>query len=125
MIDLIGAILFIEIHSVIDWYQIVVLNRPINHTKETTWVIIILVVLCIIRAFFDWRMAFVDAISFLPFRWVLFDASLNLMRGKRFDYLGTTSMLDRFLTAHKGWQYILKAVPLIIVSIIDILILHK
>ncbi len=39
------------------------------------------------------------ATSVLPLRWIFHDLTLNLLRGLRWDYLGTRSSADRFSRA--------------------------
>lgn len=56
-------------------------------------------------------------IMYWPFRWLAFDATLNLLRGKPFDYLGKgekAAMLDRLLGKCPRMQYYIKGLVFLV-----------
>jgi len=122
-------IVFILVNAFEDWRTITIEGKYINHRVETIAIIVFMVFIWCVVAVFNWRLAIVGFITFWPLRWLLFDLSLNLMRGKPFDYLSepgeNASVLDTFLTKHKKYQYIIKSILLIAALIVDFLILKQ
>ena len=88
---MIAAILLVLIHVGIDWYLIEKKNIEPEHTIEG--VIFLLSVLVLVM-FLQEPMFIVLAYAT---RFLLFDLSLNLVRGKKWNHLGTKAKTDKVL----------------------------
>lgn len=56
--------------------------------------------------------------------WLLFDISLNLSRGLKWNYIGSTSTLDKFLRIEPKWQYHFKGLALVIAIVILVITIN-
>lgn len=125
--SLIFMIMAIEMQALFDSEEIKE-GRWIKHVLET--IIIAMVMFFESWAAFGWTtLALCNFITFWPIRWLLFDISLNLMRGLPWDYLSKpsdkASKLDMLLDKVKKYQYVVKLLTFGIVILLDYLILTK
>lgn len=80
---------------------------------HTLRVLFRIVVLSLIALFFG-----IHILTLLSIFYLLFDISLNLMWGKKWNYIGEVSKIDRYFISKGGWipQYITK-ITLVILTI--------
>ena len=73
----------------------------------------------------DWRLIAASAVLIPGVRWIVHDAILNRLRGKKLDYLGKRSKADRFLSHIRPVTHpiTVKLFALNILCLISILIL--
>lgn len=96
-------IVVIVLKSYIDYYQIEKQKKNIRHGFELLLVAIVAFFhqwLSGVNKIEEWELAGTILIFQLSSFYLLFDLSLNLMRGKEIMYVGQTSAIDKFM-----WKY--------------------
>ena len=81
----------------------------IDHPFQTLFLITIILGICIVFLIsgLSWDQIYPVLIPLPPFRWLIHDAILNLLRNKSVNYLGTSALTDRFLRTlqeESGWS---------------------
>lgn len=112
-----------------DWYKIVRKNRQIKHgleTVEAALAYLILTATGVLLGMVHWLDACTHLVLIAPYRWVVHDLLLNLLRGLPLDYLGSeqqSAETDKLLArlAAKGYnQWVVKLGTLVVAILLAI-----
>lgn len=93
-----------------DWYKIEKQGRQIKHGLDTAIAVGLyaaaLVVLALVGKI-TWVEALGVAIVYPALRWLAHDLALNLLRGKKWDYVGVdqhSALTDKLIVWLRGWR---------------------
>ena len=91
-------------------------KRVINHTKSSI-IDILLYTLSSILIFDKWYVILGYIILGLSIRWIFFDPIFSKINWGVWDFHGTSSTIDRFLTRLGKYHFFIKLVPVLIAII--------
>jgi hypothetical protein len=93
-------VLAIMVWDALDDYFKITSNKYIIYLEENLRALLMYGTAALIALIFgvSWKMILAVLVLVPSVRWIVHDTLLNYFRGKNLDYLGTRSLLDRFLT---------------------------
>lgn len=118
----------IEGKAVLNWHRIEQENKPIKHGLELVIVAIVALVhqaLSGVNKIEEWELAGWILLFQVSSFALLFDLSLNLMRGKEPLYYGKTSVIDRLFHKLGNGAYLMYKVFALVIMVTSIIQIYK
>ena len=101
-----------------DWNARVKEHRVINHARSAIIDLAVYIVSALVLFLPDAYMIAGAIILALGYRWIAFDALFNIICKDKWDYYGDSSVLDRLMKKTGKYHLLVKAVPIIIGTVL-------